>query len=137
LKLVRAVPGPEASVVRKSRSAPPLPHRPDHIVRRHWPSDPVQLELAERLDPHGVLDLRQHAGADQYLPRLGFSQTGRVRRVFAKSRLKPPRPPEWALVWGYLSFSPKQRWRLTGLNRPQTRNTLPQIKRFYWEEQQP
>ena len=41
-----------------------------HIVRRQWPPDPLQLELAHGLDLHGVLDLHQHTGADQDLPRL-------------------------------------------------------------------
>jgi hypothetical protein len=45
----------------------------NHIIRRHWPSDPLQLELADRLDLHHVLDLGQHsAAADEYLPWLRF-----------------------------------------------------------------
>ena len=43
-----------------------------HIIRRQGPPDPLQLELTNRLDLHGVLDLRQHSRADQNLPRLGF-----------------------------------------------------------------
>jgi hypothetical protein len=33
---------------------------PEHVVRRQWPPDPLQLEFTDRLDLHGVLDLRQH-----------------------------------------------------------------------------
>ena len=44
----------------------------DHIVRRQRPPDPLQLELAHWLDLHGILDLRQHSRADEYLPWLGF-----------------------------------------------------------------
>ena len=44
----------------------------DHIIRRQRPPDPLQLELTDRLDAHGVLDLHQHSRADEDLPRLGF-----------------------------------------------------------------
>ena len=44
----------------------------DYIVRRQGPPDPLQLELADRLDLHGVLDLRQHPRTNQDLPRLRF-----------------------------------------------------------------
>ena len=43
-----------------------------YIVRRQRPPDPLQLELTDRLDFHGILDLRQHARANENLPRLGF-----------------------------------------------------------------
>src|SRR5215831_10045939 len=45
---------------------------PDHIIRRQRPPDPLQLELADRLDLHGVLDLRQHASTNKDLSGLGF-----------------------------------------------------------------
>ena len=48
------------------------PTAADHIVRRQRPPDPLQLELTDWLDLHGVLDLRQHSRADEDLPRLGF-----------------------------------------------------------------
>ena len=35
-----------------------------NVVRRQRPPDPLQLELADWLDLHGVLDLRQHSWAD-------------------------------------------------------------------------
>jgi hypothetical protein len=44
----------------------------NHIISRQRPPDPLQLELTNRLDLHGVLDLRQHSRADEYLPRLGL-----------------------------------------------------------------
>ena len=44
----------------------------EHIVRRQRPPDPLQLELTDRLDRHGVLDLHQHPRTDEDLPRLGF-----------------------------------------------------------------
>jgi len=44
----------------------------DHIVRRQWPPDPLQLELAQWLDPYGLLDLCEHARTYQDLSRLGF-----------------------------------------------------------------
>ena len=44
----------------------------DHIIRRERPPDPLQLELADWLDLHGVFDLRQHSRADEDLPRLGL-----------------------------------------------------------------
>ena len=44
----------------------------DHIVRRQRPPDPLQLELAHRLDLHGVLDLHQHPRTDEDLSRLGL-----------------------------------------------------------------
>ena len=47
-------------------------HGSNHIVRRQWPPDPLQLELADWLDLHGVLDLRQHTRTNEDLPRLGF-----------------------------------------------------------------
>src|SRR5580704_13595412 len=48
-----------------------------HIISRKWPPDPLQLELTDRLDLHGVLDLRQHSRADEDLTRLGFvAKTG-------------------------------------------------------------
>ena len=46
-----------------------------HIVRRQWPPDALQLELAHGLDFHGVLDRYQHTGADQYLPGFASSQS--------------------------------------------------------------
>jgi hypothetical protein len=42
------------------------------VVRRQRPPDPLQLELTDRLDLHGILDLHQHSRADQDLPWLGF-----------------------------------------------------------------
>jgi hypothetical protein len=41
-------------------------------MRRQRPSDPLQLELADWLDLHGILDLRQHAWADEDLPWFGL-----------------------------------------------------------------
>ena len=47
------------------------------IVRRHRPPDPLQLELADWLDLHGVLDLHQNSRADQDLSWLGLiAKTG-------------------------------------------------------------
>ena len=43
-----------------------------HIISRQRPPDPLQLELADRLNRHGVLDLCQHPRTDEDLPRLGF-----------------------------------------------------------------
>ena len=40
-----------------------------HIIRRQRPPDPLQRELTHWLDLHGVLDLHQHARADENLPR--------------------------------------------------------------------
>ena len=39
----------------------------EDIVRRPRPPDPLQLELTHWLDLHGVLDLSQHARANQDL----------------------------------------------------------------------
>ena len=44
----------------------------NYIVRRQRPPDPLQLELTHRLDFHGIFDLRQHARANENLPRLRF-----------------------------------------------------------------
>ena len=57
------------------------PTRSDHIVRRQRPPDPLQLELTDWLDLHGVLDLCQHPRTDENLPRLGLiAQTrGNIR----------------------------------------------------------
>ena len=44
----------------------------DHIVRRQRPPDPLQLELTDRLDLHGVLDLHKNSRADEDLSWLGF-----------------------------------------------------------------
>ena len=44
----------------------------DHIVRRQGPPDPLQLELTNWLDLHGVLDLHQYPGTDENLSWLGF-----------------------------------------------------------------
>src|SRR5262249_48638162 len=41
----------------------------DHIVRRYRPPDPLQLELTDWLDLHGVLDFCQHPRADENLAR--------------------------------------------------------------------
>ena len=43
-----------------------------HIIRRQGPPDPLQLELTDRLDRHGVLNLRQHPRTNQDLPWLRF-----------------------------------------------------------------
>src|SRR5262245_51552220 len=43
-----------------------------YIVCRQWPPDPLQLELTNRLDLYGILDLHQHSWADEDLTRLGF-----------------------------------------------------------------
>ena len=45
-------------------------YRTDHVVRRQGPPDPLQLELADRLDYHGVLDLHQHSRTDEDLSGL-------------------------------------------------------------------
>src|SRR5215831_8703161 len=42
----------------------------DHVMRRQWPSNPLQCELTDRLDRHGVLDCHQHPGADEDLSGL-------------------------------------------------------------------
>ena len=42
----------------------------NNVVRRQRPPDPLQLELTDQLDLHGILDLHQHAGADEDLSRL-------------------------------------------------------------------
>ena len=47
-----------------------LAHYSDHIVRRQRPPDPLQRELADRLDRHGVLDLHQHSWTDEDLSGL-------------------------------------------------------------------
>jgi hypothetical protein len=44
----------------------------DHIIRRQRPPDPLQLELADRLDLYGIFDLRQHSRADEDLPWFGL-----------------------------------------------------------------
>jgi hypothetical protein len=44
----------------------------DHILRRQRPPNPLQLELTDRLDLHGVFDFRQHSRANQDLTRLDF-----------------------------------------------------------------
>jgi hypothetical protein len=44
----------------------------NYVVRRQRPPNPLQLELTDWLDLHGVLDLRQHSRADEDLTRLGF-----------------------------------------------------------------
>jgi hypothetical protein len=44
----------------------------DYIVRRQGSPDPLQLELTDRLDPYGILDLHQHSRANEDLTRLGF-----------------------------------------------------------------
>ena len=44
----------------------------NHIVCRQRPPDPLQLELADRLDLHDVLDLRQHPRTDKDLTGLGL-----------------------------------------------------------------
>jgi hypothetical protein len=49
-----------------------LPNRAYHIVRRQGTPNAFQRELAHWLDLHGILDLDQHAGADEDLTRLGF-----------------------------------------------------------------
>ena len=51
------------------RSSTPSVSR-DDVISCQWPPDPLQLELADRLDCHCVLDLHQHAGADEDLSRL-------------------------------------------------------------------
>jgi hypothetical protein len=47
-------------------------HSSKYIVRRQWPPDPLQLELTDRLDLNGVLDLHQHAPANENLTGLGL-----------------------------------------------------------------
>jgi hypothetical protein len=44
----------------------------DHIISRQGSPDALQLELTERLNLYGVLDLRQHARTNQDLSRLGL-----------------------------------------------------------------
>jgi hypothetical protein len=44
----------------------------DHIVRRQRPFDPLQLELTDWLDLHGVLDLCQNPGTDKDLTGFGL-----------------------------------------------------------------
>ena len=52
-----------------------------YIVRRQRPPDPLQLELTDRLDLHGVLDLHQHSRTDEDLSglRLIAQSRGNVR----------------------------------------------------------
>jgi hypothetical protein len=52
----------------------------DDIVRRQEPPNPLQLELTDRLDFHGILHFHQHSGTDENLPGLG---------LIAKSYLTP------------------------------------------------
>jgi hypothetical protein len=52
-------------------------HSADDIVSRQRPPDPLQLELADRLDFHGMLDLHQNSRADEDLSWLGLiAKTG-------------------------------------------------------------
>ena len=44
----------------------------DHIICRQWPPDPLQLELTDWLDLHGIFDFREHSRADENLPWLGL-----------------------------------------------------------------
>jgi hypothetical protein len=44
----------------------------DHIISRQRPPDRLQLELTDRLDLHGILDLHQHSRTDEDLPWLGL-----------------------------------------------------------------
>jgi hypothetical protein len=41
-------------------------------VSRQRPPDPLERELPNRLDCHGVLNSHQHAGANEDLPWFGF-----------------------------------------------------------------
>jgi hypothetical protein len=43
-----------------------------HVIRRQGPPDPLQLELTQWLDLHGILDRHQHPRTNRYLPRLGL-----------------------------------------------------------------
>jgi hypothetical protein len=43
-----------------------------HVVGRQRPPDPLQLELTDRLDLHGIFDLHQHSRTDEDLTGLGF-----------------------------------------------------------------
>jgi hypothetical protein len=42
----------------------------NHIIRRQRPPDPLQLELADRLDLHRILNLHQHSRTDEDLSGL-------------------------------------------------------------------
>ena len=63
-------------------------NRADHIVSRQRAPDPLQLELADRLDLDGVLDVHQHSRTDEDLSGLclvakargdiGYRPDGRV-----------------------------------------------------------
>ena len=44
----------------------------EHVVRRHRSPDPLERELTNRLDRHGILNRHQHPGADKDLTGLGF-----------------------------------------------------------------
>ena len=44
----------------------------DHVVSRQRPPDALQLELTDRLNRHGVLNLCQNPSADQDLSGLGL-----------------------------------------------------------------
>ena len=61
-----------ARMTRFTNAASSLARGRDHVVRRQRSSDPLQLELTDWFDLHGVLDLHQHARADEDLPRLGL-----------------------------------------------------------------
>ena len=45
-------------------------HCAKHVVSRQWPSDALQLELADWLDFDGILYGHQHTRADENLSRL-------------------------------------------------------------------
>jgi hypothetical protein len=87
----------------------------NHIISRQRPPNPFQLELADRLDSDGVLDLRQHSGADEDLSRLGLIAKARGDApTFSNSGQKvmfePQLPLRTANIWcGY----PWQAWRGT------------------------
>jgi len=72
--------------------------RGNHIVRRQWPPDPLQLELTHRLDLHGVLDLPQHSRANEYLTGIGFAAKTRGDVGYRAYRgvVEPPLEPNGA-----------------------------------------
>jgi hypothetical protein len=67
-------------------------HSAYHIIRRQKPPDPLQLELTDRLDFHGVLDCHQHSGTNQDLPRLDFIAEARGHIGHGPNGSKPMVP---------------------------------------------
>jgi hypothetical protein len=63
-----------------------LTHRPYDIIRRQGPPDPLQLELTDWLDLHGVLDLHQYSRVGRYQASEKRCRRGTDRRELAGLR---------------------------------------------------